>query len=337
MKTTKLMCAALALVAFAACNKQEVDTVLSTSKKTVALTIMNGGAATRAITTASADANFDCASANDLTVLFADAAGKVVETRLLTNASSTEVGTADDEGLVPTTYSFHKLPETVQQVGVIALRENTAPASLNAAEELWKKETPDAEVANIVVYGTTTLTQNNTCEVDGENYPLFEGAVRVAPAHTRLEILSFQCTDLSQNEYGYSQITLEKMTYGSNYTQDLGKTLNSKDDIATAGDGKAWSWNFIAPETPEELVVDLTVVGKNYTVAIPEKTITINGYQKDGEAITEFSAENIYKLTVPFLEENIDKTDAYICVNVEVAIAKWVINTITPVFANPAN
>ena len=79
----------------------------------------------------------------------------------------------------------------------------------------------------------------------------------------------------------------------------------------------------------------MTVTGKNYTVAIPKKTLTINGYKdKNGEAITTFERGNIYKLEIPFLEKNIDKTDNYICVDVDVTIAQWTINTITPSFAN---
>jgi hypothetical protein len=86
----------------------------------------------------------------------------------------------------------------------------------------------------------------------------------------------------------------------------------------------------------KDLVVNLTVVGKNYTVAIPEKTLTITGYQNGTQPIEKFECGNIYKLNVPFLEANIDATDGMICVNVEVTIAKWVVNTITPTFnTNP--
>jgi hypothetical protein len=210
---------------------------------------------------------------------------------------------------------------------------------------LWKTETPDAQVANIVVFGKSgQLVQDKYCTVDGDTqYPLFKGAVRVAPAHTRFEVKSFQCTDLGQNEYGYSKIVLNSMSItnaNGKYTQTLAKTLASKDDVATAGEGEVWSWNWMA--TPNavaatELEVAMTVTGKNYTVAIPEKTLSIVGYQDaQKKPITSFEAENIYKLEVPFLEANIDTTDAYICVNVDVTIAKWVINTISPVFGtNP--
>jgi hypothetical protein len=261
--------------------------------------------------------------------LFADQSGKVVETRALT-AGVNEDGT----------YTFHKLPETVQQVGVIALRDaaETAPTTLAAAEELWKAEDLAEQVANIVVYGASgQMTQNGTCTHEGAEYPLFVGKVRVAPYHTRLEVLSFQCDDLGQNEYGYSKITLNKMTYGGQYEQALGKELLNPTTVATAGEGKAWSWNWANEKAAANLVVDLTVEGKGYTVAIPNKTLTINGYQdENGDPITTFECENVYKLKVPFLEANIDATDAYICVNVEVEIAKWVVNTITPTFGtNP--
>ena len=322
----KLFVAVLAIAGLVACNN-EPETIFNSSMKSVSLTIANSNEVTRAITNASAGADFECATAADLTVLFADQSGKVVETRALT--------TGTNEG---GTYSFHKLPETVQQVGVIALRGNDTPATLAAAEAIWQTETLDAQVANIVVYGASgQMVQNGTCTHDGAQYPLFEGEVRVAPFHTRFEVLSFQCTDLGQNEYGYSKITLDKMTYGGQYVQTLGNVLESPTAVATAGEGKAWSWNWANEKAAANLVVDLTVVGKNYTVAIPEKTLTINGYlDKDGKEITTFKRENIYKLNVPFLEANIDATDAYICVNVEVEIAEWVVNTITPTFGtNP--
>ncbi len=347
----KLFIAALALASVVACSKDDNATIFDESKKSVELTILNGGGSTRAITVASSDETFECAGVNDLTVLFADKAGKVVETRALNAAATTTPGTAGADGLVPTTYSFHRLPETVQQVAVIALRGNSSPATLADARNIWVTETEAAEVANIVVYGESgQMSQDGFCKVEGDTeYPLFKGAVRVAPAHTRFEVLSFQCTDLGQNEYGYSQITLNEMAVvGTTYKQSLNKVLASKDDIATANgeneSGKAWSWNWVAakndlsaaPVAAKELEVSMTVVGKNYTVAIPEKTLSIVGYQKDGQDITKFKAENIYKLTVPFTEANIDTTDAYICVDVDVTIAKWVINTITPVFGtNP--
>lgn len=322
----KLFVAVLAIAGLVACNN-EPETIFNSSEKSIALTIANSNEATRAITDASAGADFECAAAADLTVLFADQSGKVIETRNLTAGDNTNG-----------TYSFHRLPETVQQVGVIALRGNASPATLDAAEAIWKTETLEAEVANIVVYGKSgQMTQNNTCLVDGVNYPLFEGEVRVAPYHTRFEVLEFQCTDLGQNDYGYSKITLNKMTYGGQYEQALGKELKDNTTVATAGEGKAWSWNWAPEKAAANLVVDLTVEGKGYTVAIPNKTLTINGYlDKNGEKITTFECENVYKLKVPFLEANIDATDAYICVNVEVEIAKWVVNTITPTFGtNP--
>ncbi len=334
----KLFVAVLAIAALAACNKEEA-TILNTSKKSVSMTILNGGEATRAITTASGEENFECAAEADLTVLFADATGKVVESRALSAAAEKVVGTAEEGQLVPTTYTFHRLPETVMQVGVIALRGAAEPASLADAKALWKTETKDAQFANIVVYGEDDeLSPADYCAKAGdEEFPFFNAAVRVAPAHTRFEVLSFQCMDLGRNEYGYKQIDLVKMTMGDD-EQALGQSLKAETDVATpsgvnvADEDKAWSWNWIAPHAFSPITVDLVVTGKNYTVAIPEKTLTINKIMNGETEVTEFAVENIYKLNVPFYEKNIDATDAYICVDVEVTIAKWVVNTLTPVF-----
>ena len=323
----KLFIAAMALATIVSCSKDDVN-VLNSSEKSVSLSILNSNeVVSRAITDASAAEAFECAAATDLTVLFADRAGKVIETRNLTAGAQ--------EGAV---YTFHSLPQEVQQVGVIALRGNTSPATLAGAETIWKTETLDAEVTNIVVYGASgQMTQNGTCSVDGKDFPLFEGEVTVEPYHTRLEVTGIKCSDLGQTEYGYSQIVLDKMTYGGQYEQTLGKTLTSATDIATANGenetGKVWSWNWAPEKAAANLVVDMTVTGKNYTVAVPKKTLTINGYNdKDGKPITKFECGNIYKLEIPFLESNIDETNNYICVNVDVTIAEWKINTITPTF-----
>lgn len=326
----KLFVAVLAIAGLVACNN-EPETIFNSSEKSIALTIVNSNEATRAITNASDDANFVCADADDLTVLFADANGNVKETANLAEGEN-ENGT----------YTFHELPEYIVKVAVIALRGNAAPATLAAAEAIWKTETLNAEVADIVVYGAMgedkVLIQDGTCTVDHVEYPLYKGEVRVAPYHTRFEVLEFKCYDLNVAEYGYSKITLNKMTYGGQYEQPLGKVLDSKDAVATAGEGKAcWSWNWAPEKAAANLVVNLTVEADDYHVAVPEKTLTINGYQdKDGNKIDKFACENIYKLKVPFSEKNIDSTDAYICVDVEVEIAEWVVNTITPTFGtNP--
>lgn len=342
----KLFVAVLAIAALAACNKEEA-TILNTSKKSVSVTILNGGDATRAITDETADTQFECAKADELKFIFADAAGNMVEVRTIT-------ADVDQEG---NTYTFHKLPENVSKLGVIAHGAATY-ASLAAAETAWKTEAVDANVADIIVYGSTTLTRaqdengNDLFCTKDQTYPLFEGAVRVAPAHTRFEVLSFQCEDLGQNEYGYSEIELVKMKFaGAAYEQALGQTLTAATDVATPSgvnvtdETKVWSWNWVArtaenADAPVQLtdrgnlVVNLEVVGNNYTVPEPSKTLTITGYNdKDGNAITEFKPEYIYKLTVPFKEENIDATNSFICVDVEVTIAEWIINTMTPVFA----
>lgn len=321
----KLFVAVLAIAGLVACNN-EPETIFNSSEKSIALTIVNSNEATRAITNASDDANFVCADADDLTVLFADSNGNVKETANLASGEN-ENGT----------YTFHELPEYIVKVAVIALRGNDVPATLAAAEAIWKTETINAQVADIVVYGAMAegevLMQDGTCTVDHVEYPLYKGSVRVAPYHTRFEVLEFKCYDLNVAEYGYSKITLDKMTYGGQYEQALGKVLDSPTAVATAGEGQAWSWNWAPEKAVANLVVDLTVEADDYHVAVPKKTLTITGYQdKDGNDIAKFERENIYKLKVPFSEKNIDSTDAYICVDVDVEIAEWVVNTITPVF-----
>ena len=72
------------------------------------------------------------------------------------------------------------------------------------------------------------------------------------------------------------------------------------------------------------MVLNITVEGRNYNVAVPKKTVTVNKYKDaNGDEITNFDAEHIYKINLTFLEENIDVVESYVCVNVDVAVAEW--------------
>ena len=106
---------------------------------------------------------------------------------------------------------------------------------------------------------------------------------------------------------------------------------------AATEDGKKqyWSWN-ILPQKVSDLTMGIYVVGNNYTVPVgsADKTVTVRTYSKDNTNITSFDAQNIYRFWIDFSEKNIDETNNYICVDVDVTIAKWVVNNVNVGFAN---
>ena len=67
------------------------------------------------------------------------------------------------------------------------------------------------------------------------------------------------------------------------------------------------------------------------------KTVTINSYKVGNKTIETFDAQNIYKFNIDFSEDNIDKTNNYICVDVDVTIAQWVINDVEVGFQTTPN
>ena len=222
----------------------------------------------------------------------------------------------------------------------------------------------------VVAYSGAEVLENKgkKCTVDGDHteYPLLEADVEVKPYMARIEIVHLACKDLADtaNE-GYSKIGFTSLELagvaGNNnapYTHTLGTfadaaalesaqqyvviaahvhdaagEANNVNYVAPA-DGKVWSWN-ITPQAVSNLVVGLYVKGNNYTVQIPEKTVTVNSYKKGTEAISQFEGGNIYRLVIDFKEENIDSNSQFVCADVDVTIADWVINDIEVGFVTP--
>lgn len=222
----------------------------------------------------------------------------------------------------------------------------------------------------VVAYSGAVELKNNgkKCTVDGDHteYPLLEADVEVKPYMARIEIVHLACKDLASTpNKGYSKIGFTSLELagvaGNNnapYTHTLGtfadaaalesaqqyvvtaahdhdaaNEVNNVNYVAPA-DGKVWSWN-ITPQAVSNLVVGLYVKGNNYTVQIPEKSVTVNSYSKGGTAISQFDGGNIYRLVIDFKEENIDSNSQFVCADVDVTIADWVINDIEVGFVTP--
>ncbi|MBQ7787745.1 MAG: hypothetical protein IJ378_06240 [Alistipes sp.] len=357
----KLFIAAMALATIVSCSKDDGDAVLTSNKKSVAITIANQVPVSRAVTSpagSSADLDLTSTSADKLVFIFADSRGNRVTALDINDAVASTVDNV-------TTYTFHSLDQTVAKVGVIAngvttYTKNNSPASLKAAEDEWMKETTDCEYKQIIVYGSDDLTRaknaddtDATCEVNHVEYPLFEAEVFVEPYHARIEIPSVSCTDMGEDEYGYNKLTVNSLTLNGKYSQPVGVqfdvTKTPAVTSASAGPDKTWSWN-IHQQDVSDLVVSIKLVeGKNWTIpaGTEDTSVTVVGYTPDSsykttdniqtaedgtKTIKQFLRGEIYRLSIPFSESNIDNSDNKICANVKVHIANWVIVPVTPVF-----
>ena len=356
----KYLFAALALTALVACSKDPIDDVLTSSEKSVFISIANMASDTRAtggITGGNAD-DVACATNTELVFLFADKDGNILKKKAWNEGV---------DGTNPATIrAFHRLPEQVTQVAVIAHYAAYADDdfdNLSDAVNAWETQT-DAivagELSSVVVYGVDNeLSPNGTCTVDGDTYAKMEASVTVAPHMSRIEIGQIACTDLGTK---YSKIGLENISFATGaYTYkfadafandaaldsaDANVVLDSSSDTYSLATD-VLSWN-ITPQPVSDMILNMHVVGNGYTVQIPKKTVTINSYKSnkanqndndngtDGDTtddtMTKFNSGQIYKINFNFSENNIDNNDI-LCVDVTVTIANWVVNTITPGFA----
>ena len=348
--------AALALVAVVGCSKDDEGTsVLETSKKSVSITIANALPAGRAVTTPAPASGAACTKAEDLVFGFVNGAGQVLTT--LTIADATESGGV---------YTFHGLPQQVSEVFAIAngaaankITKSNAPATLSAAHQMWRAQTPDVEWSEIIVFGHAAAHHSTDadgkelfCEVDGHKYPLYEASLTVTPNHARLEVGQVKCVDLGTL---YSKLTLNSLVFAENLTQSLGANgvvLTPDANVANAGAGKVWSWNVSKPENATigapDLDLHVTVEGNGWTVpagtenrlvtvvdyAIPANyASTENVKVENGKSILmNFLPGEIYTLNMDFTESDIRTDMGNLCVAVNVTIANWVVVPVTPVF-----
>lgn len=357
----KLFVAVLALAALAACNKEEADLVLDSSKKSVTISVANLSSDTRYETTPSNDAGEDlvCATDATLNVIFTDASSNKV-TAVLLNSGIYDAANK--------TYTFHQLPESVKGFFVVGSRAKALDyASVSAAEAAWKADQQGAEWNDVVVYGLCEDWANDngaTCQVEGKEYLLYTGSVKVAPYKARIEISAINCDDLGDRNrdyikdgegndtteldlttVGYEKATVTKMGIKDTLTELTNLGTMTADPAVKAlypATGKVWSWNVDPAAVADYLVyLDVTVDAEPfYSVVNAERSIKAEKYaatEADLEGvvdgyITEFLSGHVYKMTVPFSEKDLDDSSSLICVEVSVEIADWVVHTITPEF-----
>lgn len=233
----KLFVAVLAIAALAACNKDnEFVPEISLDSKSVTVCIENSAAtrAGEAGVTVPGVHDEACAEAKDMNILFADASGKILKVLPLVAPEAEgdhtpeyavgEPATADGK----TTYIWHNVPASITQIAVVRDLDNDAPVTpgTTTLENVRAKASIEAnnladELNHIFLYAESTLSDKGACAiVNGVEYKVWEGSVRVAPLFARLEITSIQCTDLGAtnidadiNTFGYDELVLNSLTW----------------------------------------------------------------------------------------------------------------------------
>ena len=244
----KLFVAVLALAALAACNKEEAPVYQDSVKKSIAITIANGVADTKAVaeetpeavggeaTIVSYENNQAAASTDELVVLFANRAGVVVEAYSFADAEVTTTAdpNADVKGVY--TYTFHAVHESVEQVAVVRYAAKTTPeafenTNLSVYAEAAAVEDRNVDLNDLELYASADLEDSGkTCDVQAtehvfETYKLYTAALTVTPALARVEIVGVNCTDLGQRTLkavsdativgGYDELALTDVVFGA--------------------------------------------------------------------------------------------------------------------------
>lgn len=379
MKKLLLSLAALAMIAVG-CEKNEGPNVIESNKKSVDITIVNGVQATKAVAEVTptpvggAGAIQDredkqaAASTTELKVLFANAAGNVVEAYSFAEAKAVE----NEDG--KWNYRFHGVHESVTQVAVVRNNaEEFVGTNLSVYAEAAAEEVIVADLSALNLYGSSDIDWDGktTCTVtDAKHnieytYNLYTAQVDVVPTLARVEITGITCTDLGETTFkastdptvtgGFDELALQKIAFGADEAYDYTFTANDilkgvyKDETEAdrttkkrnlvsynPGENKVIAWN-IAPSVaypsdnvPMTLYVKASAY--DYDVNTADKTLTINGLK----GAAQFERSKIYRFAINFKESNLDESNEAICVDVTVKIADWVIVEVNPEFAtNP--
>lgn len=238
----KLFVAVLAIAALAACNKENVDTFVTSNQKAVSITIVNPE--TRAVVEAGGvddvvakgavgqvltkGASKVVAQATELLFLFANEQGMIVDIRPYSNGVAATTNT--DNNVVVT---FHNVAESAWQVAVVRYGDMAALAvgdNLSAVRDEAKDEAKNAGVVidSITLYAAAQLSDSGeTCTYNHAEFKLYEASLDLAPLFSRFEINRVKCTDLGEVTYkvamgeettvvkGYDELTLASIKFGS--------------------------------------------------------------------------------------------------------------------------
>ncbi|MBQ5875655.1 MAG: hypothetical protein IIW60_07270, partial [Alistipes sp.] len=186
----------------------------------------------------------------------------------------------------------------------------------------------------------------------------------------RVEITGITCTDLGKQTLanvtdatktgGYDELALTRIYFGDedkegskpyfyNFTSSdvlkgvyagernkTPRTLVPYTPAKVNDSDSAIAWNISPnanfPSTDYPMVLSMEAKAYDYTVTNKTKTLTIVGVKET--SVDAFERGKIYRMNIPFTENNLDKTNEAICVDVTVEIANWVVINVTPNFAN---
>lgn len=245
----KLFVAVLAIAALAACNKEEAPVYQDSVKKSIAITIANGVADTKAVAEVTPEAvggeativpqenNQAAASTDELVVLFANRAGVVVEAYSFADADETTAAepNADPDVKGVYTYTFHAVHESVEQVAVVRYAaitnvEDFENTELSVYAEAAAVEDLNVDLDALELYASADLSDSGqTCQAQVsehvyETYKLYTAALTVTPALARVEIVGVNCTDLGERTLdavtdativgGYDELALTDVVFG---------------------------------------------------------------------------------------------------------------------------
>ena len=195
--------------------------------------------------------------------------------------------------------------------------------------------TIDDEVA---VKGYDELTLNNiyfgthgkytyTWETKPVLYGQYSGNINddnkgIRPDYQDTRIYAFDATETTT----LADATTVTNTDG-NYSANTAKTMLAWNIAPQAAPSFTAATEDAAEKISNPLVLSLSTHAYDFTNATKDSSVTVKSLGVDN-----FEAGNIYRLYLEFAESNIDNYNDGLCVNVEVTVAKWVVNIVNPTF-----
>ena len=235
----KFFVAALALVAFAACEKENVPTE-EAQNKTIEINVLNLVEESRAVVGGETAQGTEklCAEFGQLKVLFVEASGKIAfEDALQANNDNMTNDTHDaisgeyvkDENYNNGKRRWHNVPATIKKIAVVRYEATDFPNGVVGKDleddVLALATNMEANVARpietMVLCGYDDLVDTGETHMVGDAlYHVWQANVNVAPAFARFEVRHIQCLelgDLNNNgdntTYDFDELVLNSLTW----------------------------------------------------------------------------------------------------------------------------
>ena len=256
-------------------------------------------------------------------------------------------------------YVEHNLPAAITQVHVVGNYDVLGdPNDYGTISGVKTKAIDAAEqqaFSEVLLWGADTNGLEKVATDGTHTENVVKAELTIAPLVSRLEISNIQCEDLG-NQYSsidlkkiglsnfYTTITIEgteggltKIAGADSWTTPTwsfdaitGATLSDLNTIYNPEESKVFAYNIIPNEleTPTPLEVRLLVDAKRGETTDPFNNTLVAKVNQDLEA------GKIYKMTYKFTEDNIGpwNPENTQCVIVDVTVANWVVETLTPSF-----